>query len=122
MSGQPFSKEQQLARAERRYKRRVASPKTWQRIADEKQGPCRTCGAVPPNELHHLVPRSQGGSDVADNIVPLCSDCHGRVEARNKEVCAALRLALSDAEYAYAATELGDDRFEARFPVKWEAA
>ena len=39
----PYPKAQQLARGERRYRRKVASAKQWQRIAAEKQGPCRVC-------------------------------------------------------------------------------
>ena len=64
-------------------RRIVASKAEWQAIADAKQGPCRICRRVESNgsvhstiELHHLVRRSQGGDDVADNIVPLCGACH----------------------------------------------
>lgn len=26
--------------------------------------------------MHHAVPRSQGGADVQDNLIALCSRCH----------------------------------------------
>ena len=39
----PFPKSVQLARGERRYKRKVASPKQWQAISEAKRGPCRVC-------------------------------------------------------------------------------
>lgn len=120
MSGQPFSKETQLARKERRYTRKVASPKRWAAIADAKQGPCKVCGAAPPNELHHLVPRGIGGSDTEANIVALCRDCHEGVTRYDKAFCAALRRNLTDAEYAYANETLGEARFESRYPVKYE--
>ncbi len=29
-------------------------------------------------ELHHIIPKSRGGSDDASNLVKLCSVCHGR--------------------------------------------
>ncbi len=29
-------------------------------------------------ELHHIIPKSRGGSDDASNLVKLCSGCHGR--------------------------------------------
>lgn len=122
MAGEPFSKTQQLARAERRYARKIASPKQWQAIAEAKQGPCRCCLGAPPNELHHLVARSLGGWDTADNIVPLCRECHSEVEARDTTACAALRYSLTDAEYSYAVDALGETRFEQRYPVKWEKA
>jgi len=45
MAGAPYPKSAQLARQEKRYRRKVASPKMWARIAAEKQGPCRACAA-----------------------------------------------------------------------------
>jgi hypothetical protein len=115
-----YTKEMQLARAERRYTRKVASPKRWAAIADAKQGPCRVCNAPPPNELHHLVPRAIGGSDTESCIAPLCRDCHALVSAGDKAACAALRRSLTDAEYAYCVETLGEARFESRFPVDWK--
>lgn len=34
-------------------------------------------------EVHHIVPRSRGGTDDADNGIPLCFDCHAEVETYN---------------------------------------
>lgn len=121
MSGAPFSKEQQLARGEKRYHRKVASPKRWAAIIDAKRGPCRVCGRVEKHvEYHHVVARAIGGSDTESNIVPLCGDCHRLVTERDKEACAALRRNLTDSEYAYAVETLGEARFEDRYPVTWE--
>lgn len=36
-------------------------------------------------ELHHIVPKSEGGTDDDDNAIPLCFDCHGRVGHYNAE-------------------------------------
>lgn len=35
---------------------------------------CGGCGA----HIHHIVFRSQGGKDTADNLVTLCGGCHER--------------------------------------------
>src|SRR4051812_34644689 len=85
----PDPKAQTLARGPRKYRRKVASPKQWQAIASEKTGPCRVCGASASNgrvygliQLHHVVARAHAGDDAADNIVPLCPDCHDRVTRR----------------------------------------
>lgn len=45
---------------------------------------CQHCGKQPASasnyhqgfEYHHLIPRSQGGSDEVSNIVLLCRECH----------------------------------------------
>lgn len=83
----PMPKAVQLATRTRRYRRKVAGPRQWQAILAEKQGPCRLCGAPPPSQMHHLIPRDRGGADVAENCVPLCAACHQRVEAREKDAC-----------------------------------
>lgn len=104
----PYSKETQLHRPQRRYRRRVASPKQWAAISAAKLGPCRICGAQANNgrlyghiHLHHLVTRQDGGDDVAENIVPLCPVCHDGVTRRNRGLCLVLMLTLTDEEHAY---------------------
>ena len=32
-------------------------------------------------EIHHIIPRSDGGSDDEDNAIPLCYDCHSDVHS-----------------------------------------
>lgn len=118
----PFSKEQQLARGSRRYHRKVAGPRRWAQIAEARQGRCLVCGASPPNELHHLIPRSQGGADTEGNIVPLCRDCHRRVEAHDSETCHALAVALDDLAYAYVVEHGGESFFERRLGVRYSRA
>lgn len=122
MSGEPFPKSSQLARGERRRSRHVATLAKWRAIRATKIGPCRVCTlpernggasahAPYPLSFHHLVPRSLGGDDVADNIVPLCGDgtrgCHGLIEARDRSALGALATALTEAERAYIAARLG---------------
>src|SRR5581483_8428162 len=93
MAGEPYPKETQLSRGERRYTRKVASPKRWQQIIDAKGDECRICTFIrdhPENaaemgltldqdkglsvSYHHLVPRGIGGSDTEANIVPIWGD------------------------------------------------
>ena len=99
----PYPKAAQLARGPKRQRRIVATKEEWAAIAEAKQGPCRICRRVEGNgsvhskiELHHLIRRSQGGDDVAENIVPLCGECHRWLHAGGH---AALRL--EPAEKAY---------------------
>lgn len=117
----PFPKSRQLARGERRYRRKVASPKQWQAIRAAKcAGSCRICEtsqvvALPGFvlESHHLVPRDRHGDDVPDNIIGLCEPCHRGVELREPAHCRLMLTRLSDAEYAYA---IRDDTLDDIFP------
>lgn len=122
----PYPKSKQLARGERRYRRKVASAKQWQKIAADKIGPCRCCGSVMENgrlyglvEFHHIVARVHGGDDVADNIAPVCPDCHALVTMRNRETSATLLASLTDAEYAYVIGKGGEDYFERAYGLRY---
>ncbi|WP_085637816.1 MULTISPECIES: PIN-like domain-containing protein [unclassified Pseudomonas] len=35
-------------------------------------------------EIHHITPRSEGGSDSADNIIVICPNCHKELHANKK--------------------------------------
>ena len=122
----PHPKDAQLARGERRYRRKVASAKGWQRILAEKVGPCRSCGAAawnggafPRVQMHHLVARVHGGDDVPENIVPLCLLCHDKVTRRMDESCRLMLASLTDAEYAYAVQRGGEDYFERAYGIDY---
>ena len=39
---------------------------------------CALCGSVQYLQVHHVIPRSQGGSDFPENLITLCSKCHGQ--------------------------------------------
>ena len=49
---------------------------------------CVACGAddIGALELHHLVPRSHGGTDDETNLITLCSPCHGKVHGVRRDV------------------------------------
>ena len=115
----PYLKASQLARGERRYRRKVASPKQWAAIRSAKLRPCRLCGRSSGYTLtlHHLVPRDRHGDDVADNLVALCMDCHRYVEGGERDTLAALAASLTDAEYAYVVGKLGEGGMERLFGV-----
>jgi 5-methylcytosine-specific restriction endonuclease McrA len=127
LSGPPDPKARSLTRGARRYRRRVASAKQWQRIIDAKIGPCRVCcnpatngGGLPKVYMHHVVSRQDGGDDVPDNIVPLCWDCHDRVTLRWYLECRRLIAALSDAEYAYMVERGGEDYPERAYGITYQ--
>jgi 5-methylcytosine-specific restriction endonuclease McrA len=120
VSGDPYPKGRQLQRGEKRYRRKVASGKQWQAIQASKMGPCRCCGDRDLIQMHHVVSRAQGGDDVADNIVPVCWDCHARITRRDTLTCHTLVLSLSDAEYAYAIDKRGEGFFEQAYGITYQ--
>ncbi len=117
---QPWPKTQQLARGERRHWRRIASPKQWQAIIQAKGGPCRVCGQRQEIEFHHLIARSHGGEDVADNIVPLCRGCHAQITLKASGDVLSLVRGLRDAEYAYAVEKAGEAVWERLYGIEYQ--
>lgn len=111
-------------RGNRRRGRITASRDGWLQLRQAKLGECRVCetltlvrGEAINIELHHLVPRSIGGDDVEDNLVPLCPVCHGSVTRRNKTALGTLAESLDDAEYAYVVGKLGEGAMGRLFGV-----
>ena len=47
-------------------------------VSDQQNGKCLLCGND-IDHFHHIVPRSQGGSNTLKNIAGLCECCHGKV-------------------------------------------
>ncbi len=45
----------------------------------DRDGGCVVCGAWTDHPPHHVKYRSEGGKDVAENMVTLCPDCHYEV-------------------------------------------
>lgn len=122
---QPRPKAASLARGERRYRRKVASPKQWQAIIAAKSGPCRACerfgnGHVPSRlHLHHVVRREDGGDDYADNIIPLCETHHEWIHHRHLATCAEVLASLTDAEYAYMIERGGENYPERAYGLRY---
>jgi 5-methylcytosine-specific restriction endonuclease McrA len=55
----------------------VKDPDALERFRLENVGePCYVCERRPGSEAHHLTFRSQGGSDVPENLRWLCTTCH----------------------------------------------
>jgi hypothetical protein len=52
---------------------RIISKKTVQEC---RKNYCEHCGKKATGEPHHVRPRSLGGSDIKENLIQLCFDCH----------------------------------------------
>ena len=85
--------EEHEAKANRQYNKYERSPdvhkqygRSWKRIRDRyarKHPLCERCLAegryVAVEEVHHIVPISQGGTNSEDNLMSLCRSCHQKI-------------------------------------------
>lgn len=110
----------------------VANPRQWAKLRRDLIGStyakCAGCGeffAAARLSLHHLIPRSLGGDDLAQNLVPLCgtgtTGCHGEFETRGKgwlDVAAGIRawLAARPLAVAYVTEKKGDSFLNRYYP------
>ena len=52
-------------------------PNSVRRSVDRRDGyRCALCDSTKYIQIHHVVKRSEGGSDSMHNLVTLCADCH----------------------------------------------
>lgn len=55
-------------------------------VVMEREGrSCKYCGSPGPLTLDHVIPRSQGGSDEPQNLVPACRSCNSSKGGRTPE-------------------------------------
>lgn len=101
-----------------RYK---ATRSEWTQLRASKVGPCRVCGRDEWIDLHHLIPRSVGGSDVAENLIPLCHRCHMAYEDHGFEwphITERIRWSLTAGELAHVLDRKGPDWFDRYYPER----
>lgn len=63
--------------------------RTWKRIRDKyiaMHSLCEKCEKndkiTPSQEVHHIKPLSQGGTNAEENLMALCMSCHSEITAR----------------------------------------
>ncbi|HWT44719.1 MAG TPA: hypothetical protein VN085_02085 [Vicinamibacterales bacterium] len=103
-----------------------ASPERIAEIRAKKCRECRLCGTAEHVNAHHLIPRGMGGTIGGEwtesNIVGLCGHgntdgCHGLVESRDRAALYLLRASLTDAEYSYVETKMGEGWLSRKYPA-----
>lgn len=101
-------------------KRHRATYPEWVKIREAfRQDTCWCCGAR-WTELHHILNRSHGGDDVVENLAPVCSQCHGRIEARDPVARSLLRgaLMLSNLHYLEGKVPDVEGWLERHYPIR----
>ena len=49
---------------------------------DKLLEPCVNCGRK-SEQLHHIVPLIEGGTNKRSNVIQVCVDCHGKIHGRD---------------------------------------
>ncbi len=57
----------------RKKRSRIIDPEA---IEAARREYCQRCGIADAVQVHHIIYRSRGGGDTADNLVSLCLHCH----------------------------------------------
>ncbi len=88
---QTYNKYQRDKDSNKRYGR------AWKRIRDRYVSAhplCERCKAdgriVPVQEVHHILPLNQGGTNVESNLISLCHSCHMKIHGKLKTEVGAL--------------------------------
>jgi len=72
-----------MERLRQKRPRLVLNPEDYEelgnRILNRDGWKCQCCGSGKDLQVHHLVRRSQLGSDTLENLMTLCAGCHRRV-------------------------------------------
>lgn len=81
---------------------------------------CRLC-VERAETAHHLVPRNDGGDDVAENLMELCGDytrgCHGDIEHWSTDTRRKVREHMTGAEIEYVTKKKGDAWLQRNYPL-----
>lgn len=65
----------------KRHRKRAAGHLTaaeWRSVLAKYGTACLACGSDDPPTIDHVIPISQGGTNTADNVQPLCNPCNMR--------------------------------------------
>ncbi len=64
--------------------RSTISPSTRRRVLARDRHRCRApgCSSTRFLEIHHIVPRKQGGANTEENLITLCGACHRQAHRR----------------------------------------
>lgn len=55
-------------------------------VRDRDNHTCQLCGATKCQiQVHHILPRTNGGSDKPSNLISLCGNCHGKVHVNHND-------------------------------------
>jgi DNA-binding NarL/FixJ family response regulator len=70
-------------------------------VSPKEHRVCDTCGKhVEELHIHHVLPRSLGGTDIATNLVNICLICHSAIHGIKLSSSSLIKLGLEKARAA----------------------
>lgn len=55
---------------------RRVKDKSRDEVLERDESACVSCGSEDGLQVHHIIPRDQGGKNAKENLATLCADCH----------------------------------------------
>ena len=80
------------------------------KILERDRNKCVVCDGLRHLEIHHVVPRSEGGGDNRENLITLCRKCHDEVELSEYRTVALIRNHTPEWKNTNAAKKKRDKR------------
>lgn len=71
-----YRKVESIERADNPYKKHKLKESVRVAVLRRDKNKCRNCGSGVYLEVHHIIYRSQGGTDAKSNLMTLCDKCH----------------------------------------------
>lgn len=107
------------AKPKARYR---ATAREWKEIKEQFAHQCCVVCGLSNTELHHITPRSQGGDDVVENLVPICFRHHTDFESHApgwERIAGHIRAYVwaRASRLSYALDTIGLERFDRRYPL-----
>lgn len=70
---------------------------------------CALCDSTRYIQIHHAVPRGEGGTDSAHNLITLCADCHALAHGTDLRGLGATREDVDQAIVEYLADTYAEE-------------
>lgn len=71
-----YNKIETVSKAVNPYKKHRIKESVRVAVLQRDHNKCRNCGSKTYLEVHHIIYRSQGGTDARGNLITLCDKCH----------------------------------------------
>ena len=97
---------------ERRHTKMISAgiSKQLRRAVYKRDGwRCALCDSTQYIQVHHCVPRGEGGTDSIQNLITLCMDCHGLAHGIDLRGWGATKEDVAQAIVEYLADEYAPD-------------